>query len=98
MGKRTARQSYASWASSKAGLQVRAMIVRQQLGLCYHCKRPTPINEVELDHLAPLAQGGGNDLSNLYASCRECNRAKGATLSGVAQSIPWWIEARLAYT
>lgn len=32
---------------------------------------------LEVDHIVPVAEGGGNDIVNLITSCRECNRGKG---------------------
>lgn len=96
MGKRTVRQAYASWASSKAGQDAKVMLLRQQLGFCYHCRCPITIGEAEMDHLTPISQGGRNDHSNLYASCRPCNKAKGNKLH--EESIPWWLESRYTHS
>jgi len=39
-----------------------------------------PISDFEVDHLHPRAKGGGNEITNLVAICRACNRSKGAKL------------------
>lgn len=33
--------------------------------------------QLTLDHIVPLSQGGGNKLSNLQTMCESCNSAKG---------------------
>lgn len=30
----------------------------------------------EVDHIVPVAAGGGNELENLATACRRCNRQK----------------------
>nr|ABP46368.1 HNH endonuclease [Mycolicibacterium gilvum PYR-GCK] len=41
-------------------------------GLCRYCEFPAS----EIDHIVPVARGGGNDLANLVPACRECNSEK----------------------
>lgn len=36
---------------------------------------------IECDHKVPLSRGGSSSSSNLTASCRRCNRSKGARLT-----------------
>jgi rubrerythrin len=38
-------------------------------------------NAPELDHIVPLAKGGGHTWANVQCSCRRCNGAKGASLA-----------------
>jgi hypothetical protein len=38
---------------------------------------------LEVDHLIPRSKGGGDDESNLWLACRDCNRSKGAQTAGV---------------
>lgn len=44
---------------------------------CQYCGRTAPDVILEVDHILPVAEGGGNDLFNLITSCRDCNRGKG---------------------
>lgn len=41
-------------------------------GVCCYCGFPA----AEVDHVVPVSRGGGNDVENLVAACRECNREK----------------------
>jgi 5-methylcytosine-specific restriction endonuclease McrA len=39
-------------------------------------------NSPELDHIIPLAKGGGHLYANVACACRACNSAKGSTILG----------------
>ena len=47
---------------------------------CRLCGRKPPEVVLEVDHIFPVSKGGGNEISNLQALCRQCNRAKSADL------------------
>lgn len=52
-------------------------------GACAYCASPIShyakrVDSLELDHDIPVSRGGSDDDSNLVASCRPCNRSKGA--------------------
>jgi HNH endonuclease len=56
---------------------------------CQYCG-VTPSGEtiLEVDHIRPVAEGGGNEIDNLVTSCYDCNRGKGSgLLSNVPQSL-----------
>ena len=40
---------------------------------CVYCGNPA----TEVDHLDPVAAGGGDELANLVPACARCNRRKG---------------------
>jgi 5-methylcytosine-specific restriction endonuclease McrA len=40
------------------------------------CKKCNSIEDLQVDHIIPLAKGGSNDLDNLQILCRKCNREK----------------------
>jgi hypothetical protein len=40
---------------------------------------------LQVDHVVPVAEGGGNEIENLVTSCFECNSGKGA---GLLDNIP----------
>lgn len=56
--------------------------------MCHMCGKETPWylrgttepNAPELDHLIPLARGGGHTMDNVACCCRECNQDRGAML------------------
>lgn len=45
---------------------------------CVYCGRTVPQVTLEIDHLVPVAEGGGSEVENLVTSCWDCNRGKGA--------------------
>jgi hypothetical protein len=45
--------------------------------VCQYCGGYPPDVVLEVDHLDPVANGGTNNIDNLYTSCFECNRGKG---------------------
>lgn len=55
------------------------------LGLCTYCNERRPLT---LDHIEPLAKGGGNDPENAAAACRRCNSSKNDT------SLVVWLARR----
>ena len=44
---------------------------------CQYCGRQPPEVVLQVDHIVPVADGGGNDEMNLLTSCRACNLGKG---------------------
>lgn len=44
---------------------------------CQYCGRMAPDVVLEVDHIKPVYENGGNELINLITSCFECNRGKG---------------------
>jgi hypothetical protein len=56
--------------------------------VCQYCGAHPPMVVLEVDHIQPVAQGGGNEMDNLVTACFECNRGKSdRTLSDVPQSL-----------
>lgn len=56
-------------------------------GICAYCKSPLELKgpkdnpyKITKDHVYPTSQGGGNDWSNVVASCKRCNAEKGDSL------------------
>lgn len=47
---------------------------------CVECGATNKETTLEIDHIIPVAKGGTNDISNLQTLCKECNRAKSATI------------------
>lgn len=48
-----------------------------QAGECAGCREPLPMRVLEVDHIVPRSNGGGDDLANLQLLCRPCNATKG---------------------
>jgi 5-methylcytosine-specific restriction protein A len=45
-------------------------------GVCHYCGRPTPPQELTMDHIVPIARGGRSTRGNLAAACKDCNNKK----------------------
>lgn len=45
---------------------------------CFYCGATPPNVVLHVDHIHPVAQGGGNNLSNLRTACLPCNLGKSA--------------------
>ena len=56
-------------------LVIRWAVVHRDSGQCRYCGRYP--KQVEIDHVVPVADGGGTFLGNLVTACRTCNRRKG---------------------
>jgi 5-methylcytosine-specific restriction endonuclease McrA len=56
----------------------KARHIAAQRGLCHYCA--TPFDDAEhqatIDHVEPIARGGGDVFENTVAACRRCNTAK----------------------
>ena len=67
-------------ASERAvGAGQRERILERDGHVCVICGRgPDRENRIwlEVDHIIPLADGGGNDDNNLRTLCNECHRAR----------------------
>ncbi|WP_321573511.1 HNH endonuclease [Geminicoccus flavidas] len=63
----------------------RIRIFRRDRWTCQYCGRPSPHELMgsddprapELDHITPMALGGGHTGRNVHLACRTCNRRKG---------------------
>ena len=54
----------------------------KQKGKCMYCGRKLALQDMEVDHKNPLANGGGESLANKQVLCGPCNKRKGATTDG----------------
>lgn len=55
---------------------------------CQYCGAHPPGALLHVDHVVPVAEGGGNDIDNLVTACQGCNLGKGArSLEMVPQSL-----------
>lgn len=51
-------------------------VVRRDNYTCQHCGKHLHDNEVEFDHIIPLAKGGSSEEHNIRLTCFDCNRDK----------------------
>ncbi len=45
-------------------------------GVCYYCNRKFNAEDLTMDHILPLSQGGCSTRSNIVAACKACNTNK----------------------
>jgi 5-methylcytosine-specific restriction endonuclease McrA len=58
---------------------VKQKICLEQNFDCAICSERMAPEDVELDHIVPVAYGGGNERSNVRATHRRCNRNRGTS-------------------
>lgn len=68
MSKKKARES--------VSIVERFFILRRDKHTCQYCGCRAPDVQLHIDHIVPVALGGGNDLVNLITSCVRCNLGK----------------------
>ena len=61
--------------------QTKMRVVRRDNYTCQHCHKHLQDNEVEFDHIIPLAKGGSSDEHNIRLTCHECNADKSDKVS-----------------
>lgn len=87
-GGRIPRCSHPAW--------LKQAIFYRDRGRCQHCFKDIsglaqPVNNLQLDHIIPLANGGSNDPTNFQLSCSTCNQQKGKQLiNSVPRFAPYW--------
>lgn len=47
---------------------------------CQYCGQQPPDITLVIDHIIPVAEGGGNEVDNLRTACQPCNAGKSAKL------------------
>lgn len=60
----------------KTSPQKAIAVYHKTKGHCGYCGCMLPFVGYTVDHVVPRSKGGGNELSNLMASCRTCNTSK----------------------
>jgi 5-methylcytosine-specific restriction endonuclease McrA len=75
------RALLAGAAINLEGIQAWCSRVRgQKTFTCYWCEKRTSRSKLHFDHIIPISRGGQHSVSNLCASCNECNWEKGNKL------------------
>lgn len=64
--------------------RVRFEVFKRDNFSCQYCGRHPPNVLLEVDHIIPVADGGGSEEENLLTACFACNRGKGAVPLSVA--------------
>lgn len=59
--------------------RLRFEILKRDNHTCRYCGGQPPDVKLTIDHVVPVALGGGDDPSNLVAACRDCNSGKAST-------------------
>lgn len=62
------------------------LLYGQQEARCAMCSTFTQFNVMEVDHILPRAEGGGDELENLQLLCGHCNRVKGTSEDSEAKA------------
>lgn len=74
------RKDPAIWRNSKTVGRItknkRYDVMSKSKGVCAACGRASTKAELDVDHIVPTSWGGTNNLDNLQALCRQCNREK----------------------
>lgn len=60
--------------------KVMLQVVRRDNHICQSCRVNVGDNEIEFDHIIPVAKGGPTTVENLRVLCRTCNRKKSDSL------------------
>ena len=64
---------------------IRDRVRRQAGNRCGYCRsrQEYVFAPLEIEHIVPVARGGGDEESNLWLACRLCNSYKGAQVEGI---------------
>jgi hypothetical protein len=57
--------------------KIRFEVFKRDSFKCQYCGKSSPDVILEVDHIVPVAEGGGNEMINLITACFDCNRGKG---------------------
>lgn len=73
--------------------KVRFEIFKRDGFKCMYCGAHPPSVLLHVDHIKPVADGGGNEDDNLITACEPCNLGKGARL---LSNVPTDLESKAA--
>lgn len=57
---------------------IRFEVFKRDSFKCQYCGKAAPEVVLHVDHIKPVADGGGSDIMNLITACADCNLGKGA--------------------
>lgn len=83
--------------SALSDRELRAEVWAKSHGHCWYCGAMTnPFDDFAIDHVMPVARGGGDEIDNLVPVCQRCNSKKrDRSLDYLRSSIPggvFWFE------
>ena len=55
----------------------RKNVIWRDKNICQYCAKRFSYSELTMDHIIPKSRGGDKSWTNIVASCRKCNSAKG---------------------
>jgi hypothetical protein len=82
--------------------RLRYEILRRDDHACRYCGATAPDVKLTVDHVIPIALGGGDEASNLVTACADCNAGKSSSsadapiVDGVADDAIRWARAMRA--
>lgn len=75
------------------GKRQRFNIFKRDRFTCQYCGRTPPTVVLVIDHILPVSQGGGEEITNKITSCETCNQGKA---DGLLTDVPQAVESQLA--
>lgn len=75
-------------ARKSTGKSLRFDVFHRDAFTCRYCGAQPPAVVLVIDHVLPVAQGGGNGIDNLVTACEPCNQGKAAKLLADAPPAP----------
>ena len=79
-------ESATEWTPPPKPTSHKHLLYGEQEGRCAMCSSLTEIRLMDVDHVVPRAEGGGDELKNLQLLCRPCNLTKGTSEDSVAKA------------
>lgn len=68
--------------------RTRFEVLKRDSFRCQYCGASPDTNLLHVDHITPVALGGGNQIANLVTACDKCNLGKGAvSLEKIPKSL-----------
>ena len=74
--------------TATSSLKARWFLWKRDKGVCAICGQEVEFIEMDIDHITPRSQGGGNDPANLRVAHSWCNRSRGAGRVRALASTP----------
>ena len=88
----TIRRRFSPGAREQFDSPMRRRLLDESNSRCVVCGMPLTADNLQVDHVVPLAEGGSNHSLNLQALCTDCNAGKSEYFedTAIAAARPWW--------